>query len=208
MAPTSSSLSASSKLRTLALFYRHRICSTNAIANPLSTHQQLRFINNFAVTTRFYREPDMLRHEMDKIQPAPAPPRPSFPVWLTWVLGSLLSFFLPSWKQKLDNLLLLEGKVEKIVEEVETVAEEVEKVATISEKVSADVADKLSNNTRLKEAALTIEHLSNVTAKDAQLTNDFLHKVGDLEEDLKELKTIVEPVFDRNRITRVEHVRK
>lgn len=65
------------------------------------------------------------------------------------------------------------------MEEVETVAEVVEKVATISEKVSADVADKLSNNTRLKEAALTIEHLSNVTARDAELTNDFLHKVVD-----------------------------
>lgn len=68
-------------------------------------------------------------------------------------------------------------KVEEVVEEVEIAAEMVEKVAITIEKVSAEVADKLPDNSKLKEAALVVQHISSVSATDAQLAEDFIHKV-------------------------------
>jgi hypothetical protein len=64
-----------------------------------------------------------------------------------------------------------------VVGEVEQVAEVVENVATVVEKVSAEVADHLPDNSMIKEAALAVEHISNVTAADAQLAASFIHKV-------------------------------
>lgn len=70
------------------------------------------------------------------------------------------------------------GEAEVVMEEVDNVAKVVERVATVAEKVSADVADKLpTNHTRLKEIALLIERVSELAAQDAQLTQDFIHKV-------------------------------
>lgn len=66
-----------------------------------------------------------------------------------------------------------------VVDEVEIAAEVVEKVAVKVEKVSSEVADKLPENGKLKEAALVVEHLSEAAAKDAQITLDFIHKVSD-----------------------------
>lgn len=64
-----------------------------------------------------------------------------------------------------------------VVEEVEVVAEVVETVATVAEQVSAEVAEKLPDNNKIKEAVLVVEHFSNVTAQEAKLTEDFIHKV-------------------------------
>ncbi|XP_028055546.1 uncharacterized protein LOC114259703 [Camellia sinensis] len=97
------------------------------------------------------------------------------------------------------------GEVEAVVEEVEIVAKVVEKVATMAEKVSADVAEKLPDNGILKEAALFVENVSTATAKDAELTENFIHKflfnldspVEELKGDLTDLGTMVEPVIDK-----------
>lgn len=64
-----------------------------------------------------------------------------------------------------------------VVEEAESVAKVVEKVATVADKISAEVADKLPENGKLKEAALLVERVSEEAFRDAQLTEDFLHKV-------------------------------
>ena len=64
-----------------------------------------------------------------------------------------------------------------MVEEAEMVAEVVENVATTTEKISAEVVYTFPDNAKLKEAALLIEHASSVTAKDAERTKDFIHKV-------------------------------
>lgn len=69
------------------------------------------------------------------------------------------------------------GKAEIVMEEVENVAEVVEKVANVAEKVSADVADELPDNSKLKETLLLVERASKVAAQDAQLTQDLIHKV-------------------------------
>lgn len=67
--------------------------------------------------------------------------------------------------------------MEKAAEEVEYVAEVVEKVAITTEKVSAEVANNLPGDGKLKEAALIVEHLSSVAASDAQLAENIIHKV-------------------------------
>lgn len=64
-----------------------------------------------------------------------------------------------------------------MVEEVEVVAEVVENVATVAEKFSAEVAEKLPDNNKIKLAVLAVEHLSSVAAQEAQLAQDFIHKV-------------------------------
>uniref|UniRef100_A0A5B7BKA0 Uncharacterized protein n=1 Tax=Davidia involucrata TaxID=16924 RepID=A0A5B7BKA0_DAVIN len=206
--PTTSS-SASYKLRSLiTVLYRYRLSSHGHYRNVLlskyghacSMHEGLRLISiNRAVNGKPAARTDMVNDDhKDKVQPpVPAPPRPSLHIWAKWLLGSILSLLLPFWKLKWERLLMLEGEVEEIVEEVETAAEVVEKVATMTEKVSAEMADNLPDNGKLKEAALFIEHISSVTEKDAQLTKDFIHKVDDLKQDLEDLKTIIEPVIDK-----------
>ena len=64
-----------------------------------------------------------------------------------------------------------------VVEEVEGVAKVVEKAATVAEKISAEVADKLPEKGKLQEAALFVEHVAEEAAHDAQLTENFIHKV-------------------------------
>ena len=63
-----------------------------------------------------------------------------------------------------------------IVEQVENVAEVVERVATAEEKVSAQVAEKLPDDSKLKKAALVVEHVSEITAQDAHATTEFTHQ--------------------------------
>ncbi|KAI3803801.1 hypothetical protein L1987_31963 [Smallanthus sonchifolius] len=88
------------------------------------------------------------------------------------------------------------GKVEGVVKEAEEVAEVVEKVASTTEKLSGEVAKKLDNG-ELKEIVLIVEHASDVIAKDARMTQDFIHKVGDVKQDLRDLEAMVEPVVDK-----------
>lgn len=141
--------------------------------------------------------PDMVKEGMDKVQPSVPPPRkPIFPTWAKWLFGSVLSLLLPFWRFKWGSLLLLEEKVEEVVEEVEIAAEVVEKVATTAEKVSAEVAGKLPDNGKLKAAALVVEHISSVAATDAEFAEDFIQKVEKLKHDLTDLGTMVEPVID------------
>ncbi|KAI3789065.1 hypothetical protein L2E82_01852 [Cichorium intybus] len=142
-------------------------------------------------------ESKMEQEDTLKVRPSDqAPPRPSIFSWVKWVLGTILPLLFSSWKQKWDNMLKLEGKLEEVDNEAEEVAKVVEKVASTTEKLSAEVAENL-NNGELKEVALMVEHVSSVTAKDAQMTLDFIHKVGQLKQDLTELENMVEPVIDK-----------
>ncbi|KAH7866120.1 hypothetical protein Vadar_015818 [Vaccinium darrowii] len=209
--------SASYKLQNLVkVLYRYRICTTNQPREPLyrgssdfpskffnyaryssSLHQGLKFVpTNSGITTKTTAA--MVKDGMDKVQPSGPPPRkPIFPTWAKWVFGSLISIILPFWKLKWGSLILLEDKVEQVVEEVEVVAEVVEKVAETAEKVSAEVADKFPDNSKLKEAALVVEHISTVAATDAEMAEDVIHKVEELKHDLTDLGTMVEPVIDK-----------
>ncbi|XP_061988795.1 uncharacterized protein LOC133707256 [Rosa rugosa] len=137
--------------------------------------------------------------KLEQPLPATTSSRRTIPNWVRWILGSLLSILIPVWTHKYwENLQMIEGEAEVVMEEVDNVAKVVERVATVAEKVSADVADKLpTNHTRLKKIALLIERVSELAAQDAQLTQDFIHKVDSLKQDLGDLKTLVEPVVDK-----------
>ncbi|KAL1564630.1 hypothetical protein AAHA92_06946 [Salvia divinorum] len=124
-------------------------------------------------------------------------PRVGFSSWVKWLLGYVITFLLPFWKTKWDNLLMLEGKVARVVEEVEVVAEVVEKVATTADKALEEVANQLPDNSKLKEAAQALEHVSSVAAQDAQLIENMINKVSDVKQDIEDLGSIVEPIVDK-----------
>ncbi|KAI7727770.1 hypothetical protein M8C21_018401 [Ambrosia artemisiifolia] len=182
------SSSASYGVRTFAtmLMHHYRASSTIAASNlgnqhiggggmrcsmyvyDGSRHHALSICNGSSERPQSKKE-----HESNslKVQPSdPDPPRAKIYSWVKWVEG--------------------------VVKEVEEVAEAVEKVASTTEKLSAEVAGAL-NNGELKEAALKVEHVSNVIAKDARMTEDFIHKFGDLKQDLMDLEAMVEPVIDK-----------
>ncbi|KAL4614883.1 hypothetical protein ACB092_07G084900 [Castanea dentata] len=112
-----------------------------------------------------------------------------------WILGSSFAFSLPlwNWRQDWRKLQRIEGEAEIVAKEIEIVAEVVEKVGTVAEKVSAKATDKLPENGNLKKAALLVERISKEVVHDAQLTEDYIHKVDTLKEDVE---TLVEPVID------------
>ncbi|PWA72917.1 Chloramphenicol acetyltransferase-like domain-containing protein [Artemisia annua] len=133
------------------------------------------------------------------VQPSDAaPPRPNIFSWVKWVLGSILPLLFSFWKQNWDSMLKLEGKVEEVAKEVEEVAEVVEKVASTTEKMSAEVAEKLDNG-ELKQVALMVEHASTIIANDARMTEEFIHKVGDLKQDITDLENMVDRVIDKTK---------
>ncbi|KAF5448458.1 hypothetical protein F2P56_028993 [Juglans regia] len=139
-----------------------------------------------------------VNHDNDKVEipapaPAPSPPKLFFFRWAKWILGSILALSLPLWNRDWGKLRRIE-EAEMVVEEVEIVAEVVEKVASVAEKVSAEFAEKLPEDSKLKEAALLVERVSKEAAHDAQLTTDFIHKADVLKEDFEAL---VEPVIDK-----------
>lgn len=119
----------------------------------------------------------------------------SFSGWLRWVFGSALSFLI-AFSNNWQKLRRIEGEAEIVVEEAEKIANVVEKVATMAEKVAEDVSENLSDESTLKSAALMVDKISKQAAHDAHLTQEFLHKVDEVKNDLDDLESIVEPIID------------
>ncbi|KAL8060952.1 hypothetical protein ABFX02_02G057000 [Erythranthe guttata] len=142
------------------------------------------------------REKDQI--EEVQVQPAlTSPLKFDFSNWVKWLLGSMLSFLLPFWKNKWENLLTFEGKAAKVVEEVEAAAQVVEKVTTTADNALTELANQFPDGSKLKEATQLMEHASAVAAQDAQLIENIIHKVGDVKQDMQELETMVEPIVDK-----------
>ncbi|KAK4340045.1 hypothetical protein RND71_041507 [Anisodus tanguticus] len=178
-ANSSSSYKIRSLVTLLHQYYRVRF-------NAPSSH--LQGVQGIVPTTRIGE-----KNEASKVPPVePAPSKPNLFAWAKWLLGSILSIFLPFWKEKWDSFQRIKGEVEKVAEEVEGVAEVVAVVATKTENVMEGVAGKLPENSVLKEAAVAVENASAVVAKDAQLASNFIHKVEDVEQDLKDLEKMIE----------------
>ncbi|KAJ4848947.1 hypothetical protein Tsubulata_034183 [Turnera subulata] len=186
----------------LQVIYRYRFASSaysslghssNKNGPGYSTQRGLQLISSDS--RRWGNFGTKILKEEPVVPPKPAPPKFNFPLWARWVVGCILSVF-PFWKQKLEQLKRIEGEAEIIVEGVETVAGVVEKAATAVEKASADAAEKLPENGKLKEAALFIERVSKATAHDAHETKEFFHKVDELKEDVDDLEKMVEPVIE------------
>ncbi|XP_039035166.1 uncharacterized protein LOC120171548 [Hibiscus syriacus] len=105
-----------------------------------------------------------------------SPSKFNFSLWARCLLGPALSFFLPIWKGKWANLMRIEGEAEMVVEVAENAAEVVEKVATVAENVAAEEAEKFPDYSSLKKAAMVVEHVSEIAAKDAHSTAEFIHQ--------------------------------
>ncbi|KAG2409969.1 uncharacterized protein HKW66_Vig0006340 [Vigna angularis] len=136
----------------------------------------------------------------EQVQPEPAAPAhasKSFAFSYWWILGMTLSVLLPFWKPYWEKLQRIEGEAEFVIEEAEAVAKVVEKVASVAEKVSEDVAEMLPEDGKLRKATLVVEHASKEAAHDAQLTQQFIHKVEELKNDLDDIQAFVEPVIDK-----------
>ncbi|KAL8060953.1 hypothetical protein ABFX02_02G057000 [Erythranthe guttata] len=164
-----------------------------------SVDQGLRFLS---VTSRKYSQPKlgMEKDQIEEVQVQPALTSPlkfDFSNWVKWLLGSMLSFLLPFWKNKWENLLTFEGKAAKVVEEVEAAAQVVEKVTTTADNALTELANQFPDGSKLKEATQLMEHASAVAAQDAQLIENIIHKVGDVKQDMQELETMVEPIVDK-----------
>ncbi|XP_038888803.1 uncharacterized protein LOC120078589 [Benincasa hispida] len=127
-----------------------------------------------------------MRHSQEKDQPSTSTFF-FFPGWAKWMFGSLLSLLVPSW----NELKTLEDEAEMVIEEAENVAKVVEEVAELTEKVSAEIAEKLPEKSKLKEAAQVVENYSKEVAHDAHLTQDILHKVEEWKQKLDTSETIV-----------------
>ncbi|KAF7842998.1 uncharacterized protein G2W53_005296 [Senna tora] len=135
----------------------------------------------------------------------PSSPSFSFPYWIRWVLGSVVSLLLPFWNSW-QKLRTIEGEAEEMVEEVEKVAEVVEKVANVVEKVAEDVAENVGEDSNFRKAALVVESVSKQAAHDAHLTQQFIYKVDEVKNDLDDLESFVQPIFVN--ITKKESERK
>ncbi|XP_058760716.1 uncharacterized protein LOC131634054 isoform X1 [Vicia villosa] len=138
------------------------------------------------------------RLKNDEAQPeAPDSKIFAFTSWVKWVLCSLLSFMLPFWRQNWAKLQRIEEEAEFVIEEAEKVAEVIEKVAEEAEKVSENIAEKLPEDAKLKKAALVVENVSKQVAHDAQITEQFIHKIEEVADDIEDLESFVERVIDK-----------
>ncbi|XP_004504826.1 uncharacterized protein [Cicer arietinum] len=136
------------------------------------------------------------RLKKDEVQPEAPASISTFSSWFKWALCSLLSLVLPFLRYNWRKLQRIEEAV-VVVEEVEKVAEVVEKVAEVAEKVSEDVAEMLPEDGKLKKVALVVENASEQAAHGAKLTEDFIHKVEEVTNDMEDLESFVEPIIDK-----------
>ncbi|XP_072978702.1 uncharacterized protein [Typha angustifolia] len=136
-----------------------------------------------------------------KPKPSPLPSRLPIFSWARWAFGSILTILLPLWHNKWMALLQIESEVEMVAGAVENTAEVVEKVATMTEKLSSDVADRLPEDTKLKEAAVFVERASKEVAEEAQLAQDIIHKVDKL---VEEVETFLDPITEHGKKVKVE----
>ncbi|ONK75608.1 uncharacterized protein A4U43_C03F18680 [Asparagus officinalis] len=133
----------------------------------------------------------------DSNPPSPPPPRFPFYIWAKWILGTALTIILPFWRQKWRSLLKLEGEVEMVAGAVDNVAKVVEEVAMVTEKMAEDAAESLpEDDHKLKDALVCIENVSKKVVEEAHLTQDIIHKVDDLKE---EVETLIDPIKEREK---------
>ncbi|KAL1327007.1 hypothetical protein HN51_037113 [Arachis hypogaea] len=174
---------------------------SNAIVSPArvqSSYWMSPALQFFSTNTNSKTSTNLSNGSTDvKVEPRVPSIFLSFPHWLRWLLGSVLGLLLPFWKIYWGKLERIEGEAEIVAEEVEAVASVVEKVATVAEKVSEDVAEMLPEDANLKKVAVFVEHASEQIAHDAQLAQQFIHKVEKVKNDLDDLESFVEPVIDK-----------
>lgn len=100
--------------------------------------------------------------------------------WISWAVG--LGVTVPFLTAR---LLTVTKQVSLAAETVEKVAEAVEKVADDVDKAAEEFAAKLPEGGKLRGIVESIEHLAEETEKDAQLVQDLMDKVEEVDEKLE-----------------------
>ncbi|PUZ39294.1 hypothetical protein GQ55_9G279200 [Panicum hallii var. hallii] len=136
-------------------------------------------------------------------RPAPALPRQyreqqrtPFFTWARLAIGSVLAAATPLLHSRWASILRIQSEVEMVKDAAEAVVEVVEEAATFAEKVSSEVAEQLPEGGRLRTAAVLVEHASKEVAHEAHLAQDIIHKMDEIEEDVK---AIIEPIVDHRK---------
>ncbi|KAF8720719.1 hypothetical protein HU200_023622 [Digitaria exilis] len=115
--------------------------------------------------------------------------RTPFFTWARLAIGSALAAAAPFLHSRWVSFLRIQSEVEMVKDTAEAVAEVVEEVATVAEKVS-------SEGGRMRTAAMLVEHASKEVAQEAHLAQDIIHKVDEIEEDVK---AIIAPIVDHSK---------
>ncbi|XP_037443108.1 uncharacterized protein LOC119311563 [Triticum dicoccoides] len=131
-------------------------------------------------------------------------PAAGFSTWARLAIGSTVAIAAPFLHSKSASILRIGNEVEMVKDAAETAAEVVEEVATAAERVSSEVAGHLPEDGRLRRAAVAVEHASKEVAEEAHLARDIIHKVDEIEEDVK---AIIEPIMDHGKHER-KHLQK
>ncbi|KAM7519694.1 hypothetical protein LguiB_018656 [Lonicera macranthoides] len=107
--------------------------------------------------------------------------------WKKWAVGLAFSILIPSFGHKLSPLLILKSKLDNVLETVETVSEVVEELAEETEKLAEELDKRLPQDAKLKEASQLVEKLAIAVNKEAELTQQLIHKVEEVENEVEEL---------------------
>ncbi|KAK4792234.1 hypothetical protein SAY86_022669 [Trapa natans] len=137
-------------------------------------------------TSRCFLLDVVVRSSFDPVGHLP-PPGASPGSWTWWILGAVVAVVLPFTKSRWGPLLKLKNEVETVVEMAEEVTEVVEKVAE-------DVAELLPQGGKLRDTVELVEHVAEVTAKDAHMVKGFIEKLEELE---KEVEGGMESILER-----------
>ncbi|KAL8472178.1 hypothetical protein ACS0TY_028778 [Phlomoides rotata] len=111
---------------------------------------------------------------------------PSSSSWKKWLVGILLTVFLPSVGFKGGQLLYLKSKIDKAVETVEHAVEVVEEVAEEAERMVEEMEEKLPGDSKLRKTLESFDDLAKKAVHEAKLAEDVVHKVKDMEEEIEE----------------------
>ncbi|TKV94052.1 hypothetical protein SEVIR_9G250800v4 [Setaria viridis] len=183
-----------SLVRSFASLYCQKLRSTTRLgpvtAAPPRFHATNRQMFSASSGAAEARPPPALPRQFQEQQRTP------FFTWARLAIGSVLAAAAPFVHSRWVSFLRIQSEVEMVKDTVEVVAEVVEEAATVAEKVSSEVAEQLPEGGRLRTAAVIVEHASKEVAQEAHLAQDIIHKVDEIEEDVK---AIIEPIMDHSK---------
>ncbi|CAL1389012.1 unnamed protein product [Linum trigynum] len=104
--------------------------------------------------------------------------------WRGWLIGVIMSFLLPFWRNQLWSLKKIQASVESVVETIEEVVEAVEEVAEKVEEVAEQIEENLPEG-ELKELLEDVEQAADKAAKAADVAQQVLTKVQAMEDQVE-----------------------
>ncbi|CAN6293753.1 unnamed protein product [Urochloa humidicola] len=173
--------------RSFASLYCQKLRSTTRLGPAAPPRFQAVNRQRFSADTRL---PSALPHQYQEQQRTP------LFTWARLAIGSVIAAATPFLYSRWASFLRIQSEVEMVKDTIEVVAEVVEEAATVAEKVSSEVAEQLPEGGRLRTAAVLVEHASKEVAQEAHLAQDIIHKVDEIEEDVK---AIIEPIVDHSK---------